>query len=94
MRNKLKTLGEMSKETVGQNILIRSKEIPKIYSNVVTDRGEIIGKVNDIIGPKMDPHIVVKLSKHITDPKTIKNKMLFEASSNSKKREKRWKKKR
>jgi rRNA processing protein Gar1 len=81
---------------VGGQFLIRSKYLPKLYSNVVTKNKRVVGKVNDIIGPVMDPHILVKPSRDVVkNPELIKGQELFEGpNQRDHKRDKRWKKKR
>jgi rRNA processing protein Gar1 len=65
-----------------------------MYSNIGTKDKKILGKVNDIIGPIMDPHIVVKPTKEVLEsPDLVKEKELFELpKKNRNKRDKRWKK--
>jgi rRNA processing protein Gar1 len=65
-----------------------------MYSNIGTKDKKILGKVNDIIGPIMDPHIVVKPTKEVWEsPDLVKEKELFELpKKNRNKRDKRWKK--
>jgi rRNA processing protein Gar1 len=92
----LKSLGNSILYTVGGQFLIKSKNIPKLYSNIVTRDKRLVGKVNDIIGPVMDPHILVKPSKEIAkNPESIKGKELFEGpNKRNQQRSLRWKKKR
>jgi rRNA processing protein Gar1 len=65
-----------------------------MYSNIGTSDKKIIGKVNDIIGPIMDPHIVVRPTKEVlNNPSLVREKELFELPKKSRnKRDKRWKK--
>ena len=90
----MKTLGNLSFTTKAGYVLIRSKNIPEIYSKVVTKDMVVVGKVADVIGPIMDPHIVVKpLGETVKNPEIIKGKELFELPPN-KARDRRWKKRR
>jgi rRNA processing protein Gar1 len=75
-------------------LLIRSKELPNMYSNIGTKDKKIIGKVNDIIGPIMDSHIVVRPTKNVLDnPGLVRERELFELPKKKvNKRDKRWKK--
>jgi rRNA processing protein Gar1 len=92
----LKSLGRLNFQIKSGLILVRSKTIPEMYSKVSTKDGKVVGKVNDIIGPIMDPHILVKPSKDVAgNPGLIKGKELFEQPAKRKsKRDKKWKKKR
>jgi rRNA processing protein Gar1 len=91
----LKSLGQLNFFTRTGQLLIRSKELPNMYSNIGTSDRKIVGKVNDIIGPIMDPHIVVRPTKEVLDnPGLVREKELFELpKKNRNKRDKRWKKK-
>jgi rRNA processing protein Gar1 len=76
----LKSLGKINFPTVGGQLLIRSLDLPNLYSTITTKDNLVVGKVNDIIGPKMDPHILVKMSETVKkNPKLIIGKELFEA---------------
>ncbi len=90
----MKSLGQLNFFTKTGQLLIRSKEIPNMYSNIGTKDKKIVGKVNDIIGPIMDAHIVVKPTKEVlANPDLVKKKELFELpKKNRNKRDKRWKK--
>lgn len=55
----MKPLGKFSHITKAGNIVLRSEDIPFLYS-AVTDGVKKIGKVQDIIGPAAKPYIVVK----------------------------------
>lgn len=90
----MKSLGKLNFFTKTGQLIIRSRELPNIYSNIGTSDNKIVGKVNDIIGPIMDPHIVVKPTKEVLkNPELIKEKELFELPKKKViKRDKRWKK--
>jgi rRNA processing protein Gar1 len=91
----LKSLGSESFATSSGYILIRSKNIPSLYSTVKTREEQVVGKVNDVIGPIMDPHILVRPAKDFSKKlETIGGKELFAISqSRVKKRDRKWKKK-
>ena len=90
----MKSLGQMNFFTKTGQLLIRSRELPNMYSNIGTKEGKILGKVNDIIGPIMNPHIVVKPTRELLkNPDILKGQELFELPKNKfKKRDKKWKK--
>ncbi len=90
----MKSLGKLNFFTKTGQLIIRSRELPNIYSNIGTSDRKIIGKVNDIIGPIMDPHIVVKPTREVLkNPDILKGQELFELPKKKvSKRDKRWKK--
>lgn len=91
----MKSLGSLSKITKNGNMLIRTKELPSIYSNIVTADKKNVGKIIDIIGPIMDPHVVVKPNRQILEKSdVIRGKELFEMKRQKKKRDGKWQKKR
>ncbi len=92
----MESLGKSVIDTVGGKILIRSKKIPELYSNIATGEKTIIGKVNDVIGPVMNPHILVKLTgSAMKNPGLIHGQELYSLPALRKKKGvKRWKKKR
>jgi RNA-binding protein len=78
----LKPLGELSFITKSRHILIRTKQLPDIYSFIATKDKRKVGKVSDIIGPVMDPHVVVRPTEEVLkNPDIIKGKELFELPS-------------
>jgi rRNA processing protein Gar1 len=92
----LRSLGNISFFTNGGQLLIRSKAIPRIYSNISTNDGKAVGKVADIIGPVMNPHIVVRPTPEISQNHAlVKGRELFEQQASVKRKgDKRWKKRR
>ncbi len=91
----MKSLGSLSIITKNGNLLIRTRELPNLYSTVVTSDKENVGKIIDIIGPIMDPHVVVKPNRQILEKSdVIKGKELFEMKKQRRKRDGRWQKKR
>ncbi len=92
----MKSLGRVSSIEKTGSMLIRTKRLPELYSQVVTDNKKVVGTVSDIIGPVMDPYVVVKVRKDILqNPSKFKDKELFELKSkDAKKRAARWKKER
>lgn len=91
----MKPLGQNLIQTSSGMYLIRTKNLPAIYSRIITKDNKIVGTVQDIIGPIMDPHIVLKPTRESSkDPQSFLGKPLFEAPPKRRKREKKWKKKR
>jgi len=86
----LRLLGRAKQIVKKRQLLIRSERLPKLYSKVVTrDRG-IVGKVTDIIGPVMDPHVVVTLTEEAKkDEEKIIGEELFELEEGNKWRRRR-----
>lgn len=75
----MKSLGQLNFFTKTGQLLVRSRELPNMYSNIGTYDKKIVGKVNDIIGPIMDPHIVVKPTKEVLkNPELVRERELFE----------------
>ncbi|MBI5252932.1 MAG: hypothetical protein HY930_00820 [Euryarchaeota archaeon] len=60
----MKLLGSLSHITRSGNLVLRSKEIPSIYSLVATKDSKKIGRVQDVIGPASSPYIIVKPVKN------------------------------
>lgn len=91
----MKSLGKSFTIIKTGAILIRSKTIPKLYSSVATEDRKVVGKINDIIGPIMDPYIVVKPSPSVLkNPNLIEGRELYEMPKAGKKRDKKWTKRR
>ena len=90
----MKSLGQLNFFTKGGQLLVRSMEIPNMYSNIVTIDRKLVGKVNDIIGPIMDPHIVLRPTKEVLDNSDlVRGQELFELpKKNRNTRDRRWKK--
>lgn len=63
----MKFLGKLSHTTKNGNIVLRSGEIPAIYSFVVNKDSKRIGTVRDVIGPSSKPYIVVKPVRRFTE---------------------------
>ncbi len=90
----MRSLGTLNLKTKTGSILIRTKELPQIYSNISTKDGNVVGKVSDIIGPIMDPHVVVKPNKAgAKNLDKIMGQELFETPKRKSKRDRKWKKK-
>ena len=61
-RDRIKKLGTiMFFSDLGNAILKNPPKLPKIGSNVVTERMEHIGKIVDIFGPVKSPYVSIKI---------------------------------
>lgn len=90
----MKALGNQSQITKTRHLLIRSRTLPEIYSAIVTEDRRKVGQVMDIIGPVMDPHILVKPTPQVLkNPELVEGKELFEMPSRPR-RKRKWKKER
>lgn len=71
----MKAIGTLSHETKSGNLIVRGdeglKKIPSIYSYAGT-KGMRVGKIQDIIGPKSRPYIVLKPEKKLSEKEISK----------------------
>jgi RNA-binding protein len=56
----LKLIGRPSFYTNEGNLVVKSKEVPPIYSPVVTRDSKRVGKIHDVIGPVSHPYVIIK----------------------------------
>lgn len=76
-------LGTLSHETKSRNLIIRGNkglhEAPSIYSPAGTKKVKV-GKIQDVIGPKSRPYIVIKPEKTLSEGElsTLKGDTFYE----------------
>jgi RNA-binding protein len=76
-QSRIKRLGKISHYTdLGNAIIIDPPKLPKIGSNVVSEKMEHIGDVADIFGPVKKPYVSIKLKVQYKD-KIELNTMLY-----------------
>jgi len=72
---RLQKLGRVRALTPSKNMVVKTEEAPKIGSEVVDERLNVVGKVFDIIGPVSAPYAVVKST--VREPAKLVNKPVY-----------------
>ncbi|MFQ5888026.1 MAG: Gar1/Naf1 family protein [Candidatus Hydrothermarchaeales archaeon] len=84
----MRPLGKITRFTKSGGILLRSIEIPSLYSTVVTKDLKKVGTVRDVFGPYSKPYILIKPMRKFEpkDLSSLKNETLYESRERKSKR--------
>ncbi|NPD88514.1 MAG: H/ACA RNA-protein complex protein Gar1 [Asgard group archaeon] len=76
-QSRIRKLGNITHYTdLGNAIVIDPQKLPKIGSNVVSEKMEHIGDVIDIFGPVKKPYVSIRIKPQYSDI-IVKNTMLY-----------------
>ncbi|MFQ5975392.1 MAG: Gar1/Naf1 family protein [Candidatus Hydrothermarchaeales archaeon] len=84
----MRPLGKITSFTKSGAILLRSIEIPSLYSTVVTKDLKKVGTVKDVFGPSSKPYVLIKPMRKFgrKDLLSLKNEALYEVRGGKSKR--------
>ncbi|MFQ6136044.1 MAG: Gar1/Naf1 family protein [Candidatus Hydrothermarchaeales archaeon] len=85
----MKPLGKISHFTKSGGVILRSDEIPSMFSTVVTKDSREVGKVHDVFGPSSKPYILIKPFRRFGPKRlsSLKDEMLYELPKRRARRE-------